>query len=114
MDKWSEGKGRAGSRNQEMFIPGEKNSVGTKFCGSRSLSPTFGFFVIILFVFPLVLIIVIKEVGRCRERPPAGVRDIAELELRLVYNSGSRLDINSLWWQQLLQLLEGWCESERI
>ena len=49
----------------------------------------------------------IKEVGRRGERPPAGVRDIAELELCLVYNSGSGLDINSLWWQKLLQLLKG-------
>ena len=81
-------------------------------CGRRSLSPAFGFVVIILFVFPLVFIIVMKEVGRCGERPPAGVRDIAELELCLIYNSGSRLDINPLWWQKLLQLLRGWCEPE--
>jgi len=75
--------------------------------GGGSLSPAFGLIVIILFVFPLVFIIVIKEVGGRGERPPASVRDVAELELCLVYHSGSRLDINPLRWQKLLQLLKG-------
>lgn len=109
VDRWISGR-RGKTRNRE-WTPRNIHTRGKEFrwhevCGGRSLSPTFGFVVIILFVFPLVFIIVIKEVGRRRERPSAGIRDIAELELCLVYNSGSRLDINSLWWQKLLQFLK--------
>lgn len=75
---------------------------------SRSLGSAFGFLVvIIIIVLPLVFIAMIKEVGRCGERPPASVCDVAKLELCFVNHSGSRLDINPFWWQKLLQLLKG-------
>ena len=92
------------------FIPGGKRIRWHEMDGSRLLSSAFRFVVIIVLVFPFVFIILIKEVGRCGERPPAGFRDITELELRLINHSGSRLDINTLWWQKLRQLLNGLCE----
>lgn len=75
---------------------------------TRSLSPTLRFFIIvIIFVFPLVFIAVIKEIRGCGERPSPSVRDIAEFELCLIDNGGSGFDINPLWWQKALQLLDG-------
>jgi hypothetical protein len=63
--------------------------------------------VVIVIVFPLVFITVIKEIKRCGEWPSTGVRDIAEFELCLIDNSRSGFDINPLWRQKFLQLLEG-------
>ena len=92
------GSTKQGVETKKKFHTRGKEVRRHEVCGSRSLSPAFGFVIIILLVFPLVFIAMIKEVGRCGERPPAGIRDIAELELCLVYNSRSWLDVNSLWW----------------
>ena len=87
-----------------MFVP-----AGFHWCefgGSGSLSSAFGFVVIIIFIFPLVLVVMIEEVGRSGERPATGVRDIAELELCLIDDSRSRLNISPFWRQKLLELLK--------
>ena len=84
--------------NQETLIPGKR----LHWYESGSLGSTFRFLVIILFVFPLVFITMIKEIGRGWERPPAGVRDVAKLKLCLIDHCGPWLDINPLWWQKLL------------
>jgi hypothetical protein len=80
-----------------------------------SLSSTFGlFFIVIIFILPLVFIAVIKEIRGCRERPSSSVCDITEFELCLIDNSGSRFHIDPLRRQKLLQLLEGWCKGNAV
>jgi hypothetical protein len=65
------------------------------------LSSAFGFFlvlVVLVVIFPLVFIAMIEEIRRCREWPPPGIRNVAELEVCLVNNSRPGFDVNPLRW----------------